>query len=58
MPLAQSQPDPVQAVPRILRFCEFCQKETPHEIRTGSGIIARICLPCLERDLMYELDRD
>ncbi len=58
MQLGEKHPEPVGPLPRLLRFCKQCQKETPHEIRTGGGVIAKICLPCLERDLFYELDRD
>ena len=41
-----------------LRYCKNCQKETPHEIRAGAGMTARICVECTERGLKYELDRD
>jgi hypothetical protein len=44
--------------PKTIRYCTTCAKETPHEIREGSGIIATICLPCVERALSYELDRE
>jgi hypothetical protein len=44
--------------PRTLRFCKTCGCDTPHEIRSGSGVTARICATCLERALRYELDRD
>jgi len=44
--------------PRTFRFCHVCSKETPHQIRAGAGINAILCLPCLERVLHYELDRD
>jgi hypothetical protein len=40
------------------RFCKTCQQETTHEIRRVSGLVARLCLPCLERTANYELDRD
>jgi hypothetical protein len=44
--------------PKTLRFCPVCQKETAHEVRSGSGVVARICVPCLSRALAYELDRE
>jgi hypothetical protein len=51
--------DPTPApLPRILRFCKTCQKQTPHEIRTGAGVAAAICIACLQRALNYELSRD
>jgi len=43
---------------RTLRFCRVCRCDTPHEIRSGAGVTARICTACLERALRYELDRD
>ena len=45
-------------LPKTLRFCKACGKETPHEVRSGCGVIAKVCIPCLERALQYELDRD
>ena len=47
-----------EPLPRTLRYCKSCQKHTPHELRTGAGVVAVICVPCLERALNYELDRD
>jgi hypothetical protein len=47
-----------EALPKILRYCKTCQKQAPHEIRTGSGVAAAICLACLERAITYELSRD
>jgi hypothetical protein len=43
---------------KILRFCPFCGKETPHEVRTGSYGPRLTCVRCRERDLLEELDRD
>jgi len=45
-------------LPRTLRYCKVCGRETAHEIRTGAGVIAKICVACLERTLRYELERD
>jgi hypothetical protein len=45
-------------IPKTLRHCPLCQKETPHEIREGSGMIVTVCVSCLERALSYELDRE
>ncbi len=44
--------------PKTIRYCRTCQKDTPHEIREGAGVIATFCLPCVDRALSYELDRD
>lgn len=44
--------------PKILRQCRTCGKETPHQIRQGAGVNVTLCVPCLERALSYELDRD
>ena len=46
------------AWPKILRHCRACGKETPHQIRQGAGVVVTLCVPCLERALTYELDRD
>ena len=45
-------------LPKTIRFCKVCEKETPHQLREGSGLVAKICIPCMERALHYELDRD
>lgn len=45
-------------LPRTMRYCGICQHETSHLIRSGDGIVAILCLPCLNRALDYELDRD
>jgi hypothetical protein len=45
-------------IPKTLRFCKTCGKETAHQVRSGAGVIATVCVPCLERALQYELDRD
>jgi hypothetical protein len=34
----------------------LCQRETRHQQREGAGVVATICVPCLERALSYELD--
>ena len=44
--------------PKTLRYCRTCSKETPHQIRQGAGVVVTLCVPCLERALTYELDRD
>ena len=46
------------AWPKTLRHCRACGKETPHQIRQGAGVVVTLCVPCLERALTYELDRD
>ena len=45
-------------VAKILRFCPFCAKETPHEVRTGAYGPRISCVRCRERALLEELDRD
>lgn len=47
-----------EAWPKTLRLCRTCGKETPHQLRQGSGVAVSLCVPCLERALSYELDRD
>lgn len=58
MQLWEEQPESIPAPPKTIRFCKICDRETPHEVRAGNGIIARICVPCLERERLYDLDRD
>jgi hypothetical protein len=43
---------------KILRFCRFCARETPHEVRNDSHGTRVNCVPCRERALLEELDRD
>jgi len=45
-------------LPKTLRYCKVCEKETPHRIHAGDGLVARICVACLEHIRGYELDRD
>jgi len=45
-------------LPRTQRLCKTCGKYTPHQVRSGAGVIATVCIPCLERALQHELDRD
>jgi hypothetical protein len=55
-----SWPEPVSfhEPPTTIKFCKICQRETPHQIRGGEGVVAVICIPCLDRALTYELERD
>ena len=46
------------ALPQTLRFCKVCRKETTHEIRSGAGLTAKMCVICLETGRRYKLDRD
>jgi hypothetical protein len=45
-------------LPRVLRRCQHCKRETPHEIHAVSGDNVVVCILCIERALNYELDRD
>jgi hypothetical protein len=47
-----------QLRPKTLEYRPVCPKQTPHEIREGNGVLAAICLCCLERAFTYEMDRD
>jgi hypothetical protein len=44
--------------PRILRYCRRCGHETTHEIHTADGLSVTVCVRCVERALLYELERD
>jgi hypothetical protein len=39
-------------------FCKTCQRETLHEVRSGEGATVKLCIPCLERTMMYALGQD
>jgi hypothetical protein len=45
-------------LPKTMKHCKTCDRETPHEIRGGPGLSAIICIACLRRALMYELEKD
>jgi hypothetical protein len=47
-----------EALPKTIKYCKICQRETPHQIRGGPDVVAVICISCLERALRYQLDRD
>jgi len=49
---------PARYAPKTFRYCPLCGKETPHEIREGAGVVATLCVPCLDRAVTYELDRE
>jgi hypothetical protein len=49
---------PAHLIPKTLRYCPLCQKETTHEIREGKAMVVTVCVQCLERALSYELDRE
>ncbi len=49
---------PARYTPKTYRYCLVCHKETPHEIQEGPGPTLVICVPCIERELSYELDRE
>ena len=44
--------------PKTLLFCPVCRRVTPHEIREVTGVAATACVPCINRALCYELDRE
>ena len=46
------------AAPRTLSFCAVCGEYTPHELLEGDGVIAKICVRCVERELTDLLNRD
>ena len=45
----------VNPTPYAPRYCEVCQRKTPHEIRAGAGLTAKMCVTCLETGRRYEL---
>jgi hypothetical protein len=47
-----------QVAPKTIRYCKTCGKDTPHEILSGAGCVAKVCIPCLKQTESRELDRD
>jgi ribosomal protein L44E len=56
--MASPRTVPEGVLAKILRFCPFCAKETPHEVRRSSLGLRVSCVRCRERALLEELDRD
>jgi hypothetical protein len=46
------------AGPRTLPFCAVCGEYTPHEWIGGDGVVAKVCVPCVEHDLTNLLNQD
>lgn len=40
------------------KWCPNCEMETEHEIKTGDGCVAKICIPCRVRNFIREQTRD
>lgn len=55
---ARAARQPGALITKILRFCRFCARETPHEVRAGSFGPRLTCIRCRDRALLEELDRD
>jgi hypothetical protein len=50
--------EPMLAGPRTLSFCTACGEHTPHEWVEGHGVVAKICVRCVERELTRLLNQD
>jgi hypothetical protein len=50
--------EPAKGAPRTLSFCAACGEHTPHEWVEGGGVVAKICVWCVERDLTNLLNQD
>jgi hypothetical protein len=48
----------VAQVPKTIRFCKVCQRETSHEVRRCDSSVVRICTACIERAQAFEQDRE
>jgi len=56
-----ASPRPIKAdtaYSRMLQLCRRCGRETAHEVQSADGINVKVCLRCVERAMLYELDRD
>ena len=49
---------PAAVCPSFLKYCARCGRETSHEIHVADGMRIALCARCVERALLYELDRD
>lgn len=58
MSTTSPQSQAATAFPRILRYCRYCERETPHEIHAVDGMSITVCARCVEHALFYELERD
>jgi hypothetical protein len=44
--------------PRTLSFCVACGEYTPHEWVEGGGVVAKVCVRCVNRELTNLLSQD
>jgi hypothetical protein len=49
---------PTRSVAKTLHYCKTCLRETTHEIHQNGGVETANCVPCMERSVSYELDRE
>jgi len=49
---------PARSVAKTLHYCKTCLRETTHEIHQHGGLETANCVPCMERSISYELDRE
>ena len=42
---------------QITKYCERCRATTPHQVRENDGLIAKICVVCLQRGDLWEKRR-
>jgi hypothetical protein len=50
--------EPMLGAPRTLSFCTACGEYTPHEWVKGDGVVAKICVRCIELELTNLLGKD
>ncbi len=55
---AASPFEPILEAPRTISYCAACGEYTPHLCCEGDGVVAKICVPCAERQLTEMLGRD
>ncbi len=51
---------PLESVPapRTVAYCAACGEYTPHELMEGDGVVAKICVRCMEHEITDLLGRD
>ncbi len=42
---------------QIAKYCDRCRAVTPHQLREGEGLVAKICVVCLLRGYLSRIPR-
>ncbi len=58
LPMRAAPPLESVPAPRTLAYCAACGEYTPHELMEGDGVVAKLCVRCLEHEITDLLERD